>query len=318
MFPDVRLRRLRLDQNFRDVLREFSIRKEKLIMPVFLDETHQGKTPIPGMPDIFRHDFDSAKKYLRHLSDIGVKGVLLFGIPKIKDSKGSSSFDKEGLLQKVIRYARDNLDLITYADLCLCEYTDNGQCGLVVDGYVDNDSTLEVYQKIAVSYADSGVDVVAPSGMMDGQVAAIRKALDSSDHKNTLIMAYSAKYASSLYGPFRNAVDSAPKFGDRRSYQMPVSNAREAMREIEFDIKEGADIVMVKPATFYLDIISKARSRFDLPIAAYSVSGEYSMIRSAVDQNLVSRDFVEESLVSVFRAGADLVISYFTETILSD
>ncbi len=318
MFPEIRLRRLRLDQNIRDVLSEFSIRTEKLIMPVFLDETHKGKNQIPGMPDIFRHDFDSAKQYLKHLSDIGVKGVLLFGIPKVKDRTGSSSYSNEGLVQKTISYIRDNLDMITYADLCLCEYTDNGQCGLVVDGYVDNDSTLEIYQKIAVSYADAGVDVVAPSGMMDGQVAAIRKALDSSNHKNTLIMAYSAKYASSLYGPFRNAVDSTPKFGDRRSYQMPVSNYREAMREIDLDVKEGADIVMVKPATFYLDIISKARSSFNLPIAAYSVSGEYSMIRSAVDQKLVSGDFIRESLVSIFRAGADLVISYFTEGIISD
>ena len=317
MFPEIRLRRLRLDQNIRDVLSEFSIRTEKLIMPVFLDETHKGKNQIPGMPNIFRHDFDSAKQYLKHLSDIGVKGVLLFGIPKVKDRTGSSSYSNEGLVQKTISYIRDNLDMITYADLCLCEYTDNGQCGLVVDGYVDNDSTLEIYQKIAVSYADAGVDVVAPSGMMDGQVAAIRKALDASNHKNTLIMAYSAKYASSLYGPFRNAVDSTPKFGDRRSYQMPVSNSREAMREIDLDVKEGADIVMVKPATFYLDIISKARSSFNLPIAAYSVSGEYSMIRSAVDQKLVSGDFIRESLVSIFRAGADLVISYFTESILS-
>jgi porphobilinogen synthase len=317
MFPEIRLRRLRLDQNIRDVLSEFSIRTEKLIMPVFLDETHKGKNQIPGMPDIFRHDFDSAKQYLQHLSDIGVKGVLLFGIPKVKDRTGSSSYSNEGLVQKTISYIRENLDMITYADLCLCEYTDNGQCGLVVDGYVDNDSTLEIYQKIAVSYADAGVDVVAPSGMMDGQVAAIRKALDASNHKNTLIMAYSAKYASSLYGPFRNAVDSTPKFGDRRSYQMPVSNSREAMREIDLDVKEGADIVMVKPATFYLDIISKARSSFNLPIAAYSVSGEYSMIRSAVDQKLVSGDFIRESLVSIFRAGADLVISYFTESILS-
>ncbi|MGC8505360.1 MAG: porphobilinogen synthase [Thermoplasmata archaeon] len=317
MFPEIRLRRLRLDQNIRDVLSEFSIRTEKLIMPVFLDETHKGKNQIPGMPDIFRHDFDSAKEYLQRLSDIGVKGVLLFGIPKVKDRTGSSSYSNDGIVQKTISYIRDNLDMITYADLCLCEYTDNGQCGLVVDGYVDNDSTLEIYQKIAVSYADAGVDVVAPSGMMDGQVSAIRKALDASNHKNTLIMAYSAKYASSLYGPFRNAVDSAPKFGDRRSYQMPVSNSREAMREIDLDVKEGADIVMVKPATFYLDIISKARSSFNLPIAAYSVSGEYSMIRSAIEQKLVSGDFIGESLVSIFRAGADLVISYFTESILS-
>ncbi|WP_297215645.1 porphobilinogen synthase [Thermoplasma sp.] len=318
MFPIVRMRRYRKKQNFRDLFSETDIRPEKLVMPIFVEEGIQKPVEIASMPGIQRYPLNQLKDYAKHLEDIGVRSVLLFGVPAHKDSTGSSAYDQNGVIQRAISSIKENTDLITIADLCLCEYTDTGQCGLIKNGYVDNDSTLEVYRKIAKSYAEAGVDIVAPSGMMDGQVSAIRDELDSDGFENVMIMAYSSKFSSNLYGPFREAAESAPKVGDRKSYQMDYRNQREALREIDLDIYEGADIVMVKPALFYLDIIAKARERFDLPLAAYSVSGEYNMIYNAIKNGYLSEDAIRESIVSIFRAGADIVITYFTEQILTD
>ncbi|BAB60266.1 delta-aminolevulinic acid dehydratase [Thermoplasma volcanium GSS1] len=313
MYPIVRMRRYRKDQNLRDFISEIRVSIDKLIMPIFIDENIKEKTQISSMPGIFRYPISQLEDYVKHLEDIGIKSVLLFGIPKYKDSFGSSAYDKNSIIQRSISLIKETTDIVTIADLCLCEYTDTGQCGLISNDYVDNDKTLEVYRKIAVSYAEAGVDIVAPSGMMDGQVKAIREALDSSGYVNTMIMAYSSKFSSNLYGPFREAAESAPKVGDRKSYQLDYRNGKEAIREIELDIDEGADIVMVKPAIFYLDIIRSARDRFNLPLAAYSVSGEYSMIVNAVNQGLIGEDSVNEALTAVFRAGADIVITYFAE-----
>ncbi|MGC8608387.1 MAG: porphobilinogen synthase [Thermoplasmata archaeon] len=313
MFPNIRMRRYRKDKNMRDFISETSIRPEKLVMPIFVDENLKAKQEIKSMPGIYRYPSSEVEEYVKHLEELGVRSVLLFGIPGYKDSEASSAYDSKGVIQKAIDTIRSNTDMTVIADLCMCEYTDTGQCGLVKEGYVDNDSTLEIYRKIAKSYAEAGVDIIAPSGMMDGQVGSIRDELDKNGFHNTLIMAYSSKYSSSLYGPFREAAESAPKFGDRKSYQMDYRNAREAIREIDLDIGEGADIVMVKPALFYLDIVSKASEVFDLPLAAYSVSGEYNMIYNAVKNGWLSEDTIDESITSIFRAGADIVITYFTE-----
>lgn len=316
MFPALRMRRLRKNQNIRDFFSETGIRYEKLIMPVFVEEDLAERMEIHSMPGIFRHSLDSLVSHVQELEKLGLTTVILFGIPSSKDAVGTSSYDEEGIVQKAIKIIKSSTKLNVIADLCLCEYTDHGHCGIIKDGTVDNDSTLPVYGKIAVSYARAGVDMVAPSGMMDGQVGAIRKALDSSGYDSVSIMAYGAKYHTSLYGPFREAADSTPGFGDRRSYQMDYRNAGEAMREMEEDEKEGADVLMVKPAIFYLDIISRSRQRFDLPIAAYNVSGEYSMILNAIKNGLLKEDVIEESVVSIFRAGADVIITYFAEYLL--
>lgn len=316
MFPVTRMRRGRSSQSMRSLFGETSIRYEKLIMPVFVDEKLHGKQPVSSMPGIFRYGPDSLKEYSEHLNSIGLKAILLFGIPEYKDEEGSSSYAGNGVVQNAISILKENFEGIVIADLCLCEYTSHGHCGIIKDGNVDNDSTLDIYSRIAVSYAESGVDVIAPSGMMDGQVGAIRDALDSSGFANTPIMAYSAKYASALYAPFRAAADSTPSSGDRKSHQMDPRNAREALREIELDIMEGADIVMVKPAMFYLDVLARARENFDLPIAAYSVSAEYAMLRKAVDSGDLPASAIPEYVNSVFRAGADMVITYFAESLL--
>ena len=313
----MRLRRLRKSPRIREIFRDTDIRNDKLVMPMFVDENISDKEEIKNMPDIYRFPLrllvDKAKEY----EDIGVKSILLFGVPKHKDAGGSAAYDSRGIVQRAIREIKKETDLAVFADLCLCEYTDHGHCGLIKGKKIDNDSTLGVYAKIAKSYADAGVDGVAPSGMMDGQVGRIRKELDGNGFEDTLILAYSAKFASVMYSPFRGAVFSTPSFGDRRTYQMNYSSTREAIREIELDIEEGADVVMVKPALFYLDIIREARNRFLLPIAAYNVSAEYAMIRSAGDRGIVNLDsVVDESMSSIFRAGADIVISYFTEYLL--
>ncbi|MGC8645130.1 MAG: porphobilinogen synthase [Thermoplasmata archaeon] len=313
-YPDVRMRRLRKSAELRDILGETSVELRKLVMPVFVDDNISSPVEIQNMPGIYRFPVDIAVEKAKEYERMGIKSILLFGVPKYKDQHGSSSYDPKGVVQRAISSIKKETSLVVWADLCLCEYTSSGHCGLIIDGRIDNDSTLEVYAKIARSYADSGVDGVAPSGMMDGQVARIRRELDSSGHRDTVILAYSSKFASSLYSPFREAVNSAPSFGDRKTYQMSYRNRREALREIEEDIEEGADIVMVKPALFYLDLIREAKDRFNLPIAAYSVSAEYSMIRSAADHGIIDlKAVVEEALTSIFRAGADLVISYFTE-----
>jgi porphobilinogen synthase len=315
MFPTVRLRRTRRDERIRDIFSEVSIDREKMVMPIFIDETISGKREISNMPGIYRFSFDSFKDYVIDINDMGIKSVLLFGIPSHKDPAGSSAYDENGIVQRSIEYIKSKTDMIAMADLCMCEYTDHGHCGILQGKEVDNDSTLEAYRKIARSYAQAGVDIVAPSGMMDGQVGEIREELDYAGFKNTMIMAYSSKFASSLYGPFRDAAQSAPSFGDRRTYQMDFRNSNQAMREIELDIYEGADIVMVKPALFYLDLIERAKERFEMPLAAYNVSGEYAMLTHAVSSGILSKSAISEALTSIFRAGADILISYFTEDI---
>jgi len=315
-YPSLRLRRLRKSKEIRDILSETHINLNKLIMPIFIDDNLKSKEEIKSMPGIYRYPENELIDLVKLYEDIGIKSVLLFGIPKVKDNLGSEAYNPNGIVQRSIRKIKEETNLVVMADLCMCEYTDHGHCGIVRDGTVDNDKTLGYYQKIAKTYAESGVDVVAPSGMMDGQVLAIREILDKEGFNDIMIMAYSAKYASSLYGPFRDAAYSAPSFGDRKTYQMNFSNSREAIREIEEDILEGADIVMVKPALFYLDIVKEARRLFDLPLAAYSVSAEYSMLINGSKQRYFDLDsIIKESTLSIFRAGADLVISYFTEYI---
>ena len=313
MFPVSRPRRLRNNDKIRDLVSETILDPRKLIMPIFIDETAKSPVPVPSMPGISRQTLESLPDYIGDLDEAGVRSVLLFGIPREKDDRGSSAYQEDGVVQESIRVARKTTRQVVIADLCMCEYTSHGHCGILHGEEVDNDSTLESYGKIALSYAKAGVNIVAPSGMMDGQVGFIRQSLDRSGYHNVPIMAYSAKYASTMYGPFRNAADSTPSFGDRRSYQMDPRNSREAMMEIERDLNEGADIIMVKPALPYLDIISRARESFDAPIAAYSVSGEYTMIRMAVDNGYLAPGAIEESVTSIFRAGADMVITYFAE-----
>lgn len=305
---------MRKSPELRELLREAEIRKNKLIMPMFVDENLSKPQEIQSMQGIFRFPLEELVDKAKEYEDIGIKTILLFGVPKTKDATGSSSYDAKGIVQRSIKRIKDETRLNVFSDLCLCEYTDHGHCGLLNGGLIDNDSTLETYANIARTYAESGVDGVAPSGMMDDQVKRIRKELDSSGFQDTLIMAYSSKFASTMYSPFRDAVFSTPSFGDRRSYQMSYANSREALREIKEDVEEGADIIMVKPALFYLDILSRARSKFLLPLAAYSVSAEYAMIRSASSQGIVDLDsVVDETTTSIFRAGADIVITYFTE-----
>ena len=307
------MRRTRTTPRMRDLVAETRIDPSKLIMPVFVDENLKNMVPINSMPGIYTYPLETVGKYLESLESKGIRNILLFGVPAHKDAIGSSSYDPNGGVQKTVRFAKENTSLTVMTDLCLCEYTDHGHCGIVEKSVINNDRTLDVYDRIAISYAESGADVIAPSGMMDGQVGSIRKTLDQSGFDNTSILAYSAKYSSNLFGPFREAVKSAPGFGDRKTYQMDWRNSREAMREIDLDIKEGADMIMVKPAIFYLDVIAEARRRFDLPLAAYSVSGEYSMIKKAILEGYMNENIILEGMTAVFRAGADMLITYFAE-----
>ncbi len=313
MFPETRMRRARTTPRMRDLVAETRIDPSKLIMPVFVDENLKNMAPINSMPGIYTYPLEMVGKYLESLETKGIRNILLFGVPAHKDAIGSSAYDPNGGVQKAVKLAKEKTSLTVMTDLCLCEYTDHGHCGIVEKSVINNDRTLDVYDRIALSYAESGSDVIAPSGMMDGQVGSIRKALDQSGFNNTSILAYSAKYSSNLFGPFREAVKSAPGFGDRKTYQMDWRNSREAMREIDLDIKEGADMIMVKPAIFYLDVISEARRRFDLPLAAYSVSGEYSMIKKAILDGYMNENIILEGMTAVFRAGADMLITYFAE-----
>jgi porphobilinogen synthase len=314
MYPNLRMRRLRRNENLRAIFSENIPTSESLIMPMFFDETIKDREEIASMPGIYHYSLESGIETAKNYEKNGIRSVLLFGIPKIKNAGGSEAYAENGIVQNAIRELKKKTSLNVFADLCMCEYTDHGHCGILSGDYVDNDRTLVEYRKIAHSYADAGADAVAPSGMMDGEVAAIREELDSSGFENTIIIGYSAKFASSMYSPFREAVHSSPSFGDRRSYQMNPSNAREAMREIEEDVMEGADVIMVKPAMFYLDLVRMTRDRFDLPLAVYDVSGEYSMIVNASNSGLINRkDVVRELLTSMKRAGADLIITYFAE-----
>jgi porphobilinogen synthase len=294
------------------MVRESHIRLEKLIYPLFIIEGKATRKPISSMPGIFQQTIDEMMKEVQASMAAGVKSFLLFGIPDSKDSEASGAWAKDGIVQRATRAIKAEYpDATVVADTCLCEYMDHGHCGIVADGRILNDPSLTILARSAVSQAEAGADMIAPSDMMDGRVAAIRQALDDAGFEHIPIMAYSAKYASGLYGPFREAAQSAPQFGDRSSYQMDPPNVREALREIELDIEEGADIVMVKPALPYLDVIARARMITNLPIAAYNVSGEYSMVKAAAANGWIDeRRVVLETLTSIFRAGADIVITY--------
>jgi porphobilinogen synthase len=282
------------------------------IYPVFVDANAEVREEIHSMPGQFRWPLGSVSGLARDVASRGIPAVLLFGLPEAKDEMGSGAYADDGIVQRAVATIKDaDPDLIVVADTCLDEYTSHGHCGIVRDGDVDNDATLELLARTAVSQADAGADMVAPSDMMDGRVAAIRSALDAAGHAAVPILSYAAKYASSFYGPFRDAADCAPQFGDRRSYQMDPANAREAIREVELDLAEGADMVMVKPALPYLDIVREVRSSFNVPVAAYNVSGEYSMLKAAVANGwLDERPAVMETLISIARAGADMIVTY--------
>jgi porphobilinogen synthase len=312
-FPAHRPRRLRRTPGLRRAFAETSLEPSDLLAPLFLKEGIADPAPIASMPGQHQHTLESLTKEANELANRGVAGVLLFGVPAHKDAGGTESHNHDGIVQRGFRALKDELgdEFVVIADLCLCEYTDHGHCGLLKGEEIDNDSTLEVYGRIAVSQADAGADVIAPSGMMDGQVAAVRAALDGAGHPDTPILAYAAKYASAFYGPFREAAEGAPRFGDRRSHQQDPPNAEEALREVALDIEEGADAVMVKPAVPYLDVIRAVKERFGHPLAAYNVSGEFSMLMAAAANGWIDeRAATLEMLTSIRRAGADLVITY--------
>lgn len=308
-----RSRRLRFNESIRDLVRETELSPKDFIYPIFVVEGENIKREISSLPDCYHYSVDMLEEIISEVKDAGVRGVLLFGIPNRKDSCGSEAYNDDGIVQKAIRKIKEidkNMYVIT--DVCMCEYTDHGHCGILDGDYVDNDKTLEYLAKISVSHAKAGSDMIAPSDMMDGRVGFIREALDKAGFKNIPIMSYSAKYCSAFYGPFREAANSAPKFGDRKTYQMDPANRREALKEVEMDIQEGADIVMVKPALSYLDIIREVKDRTVVPVCAYSVSGEYAMIKAASKQNLIDEErVVMEMLTSIKRAGADIIITYY-------
>jgi porphobilinogen synthase len=311
-FPTIRMRRLRRTPALRELVRETRLSADRFIAPLFVRRGSGVREEISSLPGVFRISPDRAVEEARELRGLGVPSVILFGIPDRKDDVGSEGWDDTGAVQETIRRLKDSVpDLVVMTDVCLDEYTSHGHCGVIKDGEVDNDATLPLLAQIAVSHARAGADVVAPSDMMDGRVAAIRRTLDAEGFAGVGILAYAAKSASAFYGPFREAADSAPKFGDRRGYQMDPANRREAMREIALDLDEGADAVMVKPALAYLDVIREARDRFDAPIAAYNVSGEYAMVKAAGANGWIDeKRIVGEILTSIVRAGADFVLTY--------
>jgi porphobilinogen synthase len=311
-FPDVRLRRVRELEPVRSLVRETRLSAANFIYPLFVTHGQGVKLPIEPMPGCYHMSLDMLAEEVHEIVDLGIPGVLLFGLPSEKDAVGSGAYDPEGIIQEAIRVIKKEApSLLVIGDVCLCEYTDHGHCGVIDKGHVDNDQTLELLARTALAQVQAGADMVAPSSMMDGQVRAIRETLDATGEQNVPIMGYAAKYASSFYGPFRVAADSTPQFGDRRSYQMDPANSRMAMREIETDIAEGADIVMVKPALAYLDVIRQARDKFDYPLAAYNVSGEYSMVKAASQMGWVDeKPITLELLTAIRRAGADIIISY--------
>lgn len=310
-----RPRRLRLNQNIRDMVRETSLDVKDLIYPYFVVEGENVKEEIEAMPKVFHFSIDKLVKDVKETYELGIPAILLFGIPSSKDEVGSQAYASSGIVQRAVRAIKEAIpSMIVITDVCLCEYTSHGHCGVVENGYVDNDKTLELIAKTALSHVKAGADMVAPSDMMDGRVGCIRQILDSEGYVTVPIMAYSAKYASGFYGPFREAAQSAPQFGDRRSYQMDPANSDEALREIALDIEEGADIVMVKPALAYLDVIRRAKDSFKVPLATYNVSGEYSMIKAAALKGWLDEKVVAlESLTSMKRAGADMIITYFAK-----
>ncbi|MDR9755387.1 MAG: porphobilinogen synthase [Thermoanaerobacterales bacterium] len=311
-YPVVRPRRLRSSENMRRLVRENYLRVDDLVYPLFVMEGTRTKKPVDSMPGVCNLTIDHLLEEVNIVQSLGIAGILLFGIPEYKDSVGSGAYAENGIIQKAVRAIKDKYpDLLVITDVCLCEYTDHGHCGLVKDGEVINDATLELLTRAAVSHARAGADIVAPSDMMDGRVQSIRHALDNEGFINTPIMSYSVKYASAFYGPFREAAGSAPQFGDRKSYQMDPPNKREALREVEQDIAEGADIIIVKPAMAYMDIIATVKDNFDHPVAAYNVSGEYSMIKAAAQMGWIDEQKITlELLTGMKRAGADIIITY--------
>ena len=311
-FPVNRMRRLRSSESIRRMMRENSVSIDNLILPLFVTHGLDVKLQIPSMPGIFQFSVDELCREAKEISKLGIPAVLLFGIPTHKDDRGSEAYSSDGIVQRALRALKNavpNLVLIT--DVCLCEYTSHGHCGILDHDQVANDETIELIARTALSHAEAGADIVAPSDMMDGRVLAIRETLDENGYSNIPIMSYSAKFASGFYGPFRDAAGCSPQFGDRSTYQMDPPNRREALREIALDVEEGADIVMVKPALSYLDIISDAQASFDVPIAAYNVSGEYCMVKAAAEKGYIDeRRVITEILTSIRRAGADLIITY--------
>ena len=311
----MRGRRLRTNEVIRSMVRETVVNKNELIYPLFVVEGEGIKEEISSMPDNYRFSIDMLMEEIKELYELGLKGVLIFGIPDHKDELGTSAYCEGNIVSKAIMAIKKEYpDMYVIADVCLCEYTNHGHCGFIEDGYVNNDKTLPLLAKTAISYAKAGADMIAPSDMMDGRIKYIRKALDDNGFVNTVLMSYSAKYCSSFYGPFRDAADSAPKFGDRKTYQMDPANSREALKEIMADIEEGADIIMVKPALPYLDIIKSAKDNTNIPVCAYNVSGEYSMIKASDKMGWIDgKKAAMESLVSIKRAGADIIITYFAK-----
>lgn len=315
MFPVNRLRRLRQSQALRSMFSETVLTKNDFIYPLFVVPGKNVKNEISSMPGIFQLSIDNAVKECEEVYKLGIPAVILFGIPESKDEAGSGAYDENGIIQNAIREIKKNIpELVIVTDVCLCEYTSHGHCGIVRDGKIINDETLVLLAKEALSHAKAGADIIAPSDMMDGRVGAIRKILDENNFQDIPIMAYSAKYSSGFYGPFREAAESTPQFGDRKTYQMDYANSDEALREVELDIAEGADIVMVKPALSYLDIIRRVKDKYNIPLAAYNVSGEYSIIKAAAEKGWIDGEKVMmETLYSIKRAGADVIITYFAK-----
>ncbi len=315
VFPEYRPRRLRKNESFRSLVRETHLNASQLIYPLFIMPGKNTREKITSMPGVFRLTVDQLAREAKECLSLGINSVILFGLPEKKDAMASGAHSKNGIIQQAIKELKSKApELMVITDVCLCEYTDHGHCGCIIGHDVDNDATLEILAKTALSHAQAGADMVAPSDMMDGRVAEIRGILDENNFETIPIMSYAVKYASSFYGPFREAADCSPQFGDRRSYQMDPANSREALREATLDVDEGADILMVKPALAYLDIIAKLKEEFDLPIAAYHVSGEYAMIKAAAEKGWIDGEKVmQESLLSIRRAGADIIITYFAK-----
>ena len=316
-FPIRRLRRLRTSSKMRELVQETSLDPRDFICPVFVQEDLKSRVKVDSMAGIERLPLDDLNDEVGTISDLNIPAIMLFGIPAKKDEEGTSSFDDNGIVQKAISQIKSNFGdkIVIMADVCLCQYTSTGHCGIIQNNKIDNDSSINTLAKIATSQARAGVDTVSPSAMMDGQVAAIRKALDNEGFTDVSIMSHSAKHRSSFYSPFRDAAECAPKFGDRKTYQVPFTNAREAMREVESDISEGVDIVMIKPALSYLDLIAETRRRFNIPVAAYSVSGEYALVKGAAKQGWINeQEITSEILHSIKRAGADMIVTYFAKS----
>ena len=314
-FPEHRPRRLRRNAMLRRMVRETQLSVNDFIYPLFVVPGKGVRDPVGSMPGVFHLSIDQLVQEAEEVKALGIPAILLFGIPENKDEVGSEAYGDDGIVQRALRALKKNVsDLLLITDVCMCEYTSHGHCGVIKEGDVDNDATLDLLARTALSHAEAGADMVAPSDMMDGRVGAIRNVLDENGFSHIPIMSYAAKYSSGFYGPFRDAADSAPQFGDRRSYQMDPANSREAIREINLDVEEGADIIMVKPALAYLDVIRWARREFDLPLAAYNVSGEYSMIKAAAEKGWLDGNRVMmEVLTSIKRAGADIIITYFAK-----